>query len=526
MKILVSDQIAEAGINILRQYASVDVQPGLSPEKLQSLIGNYDALVVRSQTKVTADIIAAADKLQVVGRAGVGVDNIDVDAATRRGIIVVNSPEGNIISTAEHTIAMLLSLARRIPRAHVQLHSGIWDRSIKGIQVRNKILGVIGLGRVGTEVAEIARGLRMNVIVYDPMISQNRADRLGVQMVELKELLTQADFITVHVPLNPTTRGLIGSEQLKLVKPTAMIINCARGGIVDEIALYQALEQGLLAGAAIDVFTKEPAADNILVKSDKVIITPHLAASTNEAEESAGIDIAEQVVAVLRGSSAKSPVNAPVISTEAMAVIGPYVDVGLTIGRIAVQLMEGQLESLSILYQGDIAKEDTNPIKIAVLTGLLESLTEERVNMVNANIIANSRGLKVAEQKESFCENHANMVTVELRTTSRSTLVAGSSLRGKTHLIRVNDFWLEIEPTGSYMVFTEHMDRPGMIGTVGTIIGNADINISQMQVSRGVQRGGGAMMVLCLDEALTEECRKQIIAIPNMNRVYVVKLSK
>lgn len=526
MKILVSDQIAEAGIDILRRYASVDIQPGLSPGELQSLIGNYDALIVRSQTKVTASIIAAADKLQVIGRAGVGVDNIDVDAATRRGIIVVNSPEGNIISTVEHTIAMLLSLARHIPRAHAQLHSGVWDRSIKGIQIRNKILGIIGLGRIGTEVAEMAKALHMTVIAYDPMVSENRAERLGIQMVELEDLLARADFITIHVPLNPTTHGLISSEQLKLMKPTAMIINCARGGIVDEAALYEALEQGLLAGAAVDVFVKEPAEDNILVKSNKVITTPHLAASTNEAEESAGIDIAEQVVAVLSGFSAKSPVNVPMISTEAMSVIGPYVDVGLTIGRIAVQLMEGQLESLSILYQGDITKENTNPIKIAVLTGLLESLTEESVNMVNADIIANSYGLKVTEQKDSSCENYSNMVTVELRTTSRSTLVAGSSLRGKTHLIRVNDFWLKTEPTGSYMVFTEHMDRPGMIGMVGNIIGNTDINISQMQVSRGVQRGGGAMMVLCLDEALTEECHKQIKAIPNMNKVWIVKLSK
>ena len=526
MKILVTDPIATAGVNILQQYAGVDVEQSPTPEQLQSIIGHYEALIVRSQTKVTANIIDAAGKLRVIGRAGVGVDNIDVGAATRRGIIVVNSPEGNIVSTAEYTISMLLALARQIPQAYSLLHAGVWSRELKGFEIRNKILGIIGLGRVGTEVAEMAKGLRMNVIAYDPMISESRAERLGVQLVELETLLTRSDFVTIHVPLTPTTRNLIGSDQLSLMKPTAMIVNCARGGIIDEKALYDALNQGRLAGAAVDVFSQEPAQDNILLKSDKVIATPHLAASAIEAEISVSIDIAEQVVAILKGYPARSPVNAPMISAEAMSVLGPYVHVGTTIGRVAVQLLEGQLKSLAIRYQGDIAKEDTNPIKAAVLAGLLETLTEERVNMVNADIIASSRGLRVSEQKDSTCENYANMVTVEVDTKVGSTLVAGSSLRGKTHLIRVNDYWLEIEPSGSYMLFTEHKDRPGMIGAVGTIIANADVNISQMQVSRGVQRGGGAMMVLCLDEPLTAECHQQILAIPDMYKALIVRLAR
>ena len=526
MKILITDSIAAEGVGILRQHADVDIRQGLKPEQLSSIIGDYDALIVRSQTKVTSNIIEVAGKLQVIGRAGVGVDNIDVEAATRRGIIVINSLEGNIVSTAEHTIAMLLALARRIPQANSLLHAGVWSREFKGFQIRNKILGIIGLGRVGTEVAEMAKGLRMEVIAYDPMVSESRAERLGVRLVELETLLKTADFITVHVPLNSSTLGLIGPSQLKLVKPAAMLVNCARGGIVDEKALCDALNQGRLAGAAVDVFSQEPAQDNILLKSDKVIATPHLAASTIEAEASAGIDIAEQVIAVLKGYPAKSPVNAPMISVEVMSILGPYVQVGTTIGRVAVQLLEGQLKSLTIRYQGDIAKEDTNPIKAAVLAGLLEMLSEERVNMVNADIIASNRGLRVTEQKDSTCENYANMVTVEVNTKSGSTLVAGSSLRGKTHLIRVNDYWVEIEPSGSYMLFTEHKDCPGMIGAVGTIIGNADINISQMQVSRGVQRGGGAMMVLCLDEPLTTECHQQILAIPDMYRAVIVRLAR
>lgn len=526
MKVLITDSIAAEGIEILRQYAEVDIRCALTPEQLRSIIGDYDALIVRSQTKVSSDIIEAADKLQVIGRAGVGVDNIDVEAATRCGIIVANSPEGNIVSTAEHTVAMLFALARRIPQANALLHTGVWDRELKGFEIRHKILGIIGLGRVGTEVAEIAKGLRMDIIAYDPMISESRAERLGVRLVELETLLKTSDFITMHVPLNASTRDLIGRSRLKLVKPTAMLINCARGGIVDEKALYEALSEGRLAGAAVDVFTKEPAIDNILLKSDKVITTPHLAASTFEAEASASIDIAEQVVAVLKGHPAVSPVNVPVISAEAMSVLGPYVQVGRTIGRVAVQLLAGHPESLTIRYQGDIAKEDTAPIKVAVLAGLLETLTEERVNMVNADIIASRRGLSVTEQKESTCEHYANMVTVEVNTKSGSTLVAGSSLRGKTHLTRVGDYWLEIEPSGSYMLFTEHKDRPGMIGAIGTIIGDADINISQMQVSRGAQRGGGAMMALCLDEPLSEECYQQILAIPDMYKALVVKLAR
>ena len=525
MKILVTDQIADTAVKVLRKAAKVDIQLGPKPEQLKSIIGDYDALVVRSQTRVTADVIGAADSLRVIGRAGVGVDNIDVDAATRRGILVVNSPEGNIVSTAEHTVAMLLALVRRIPRADRLLRTGVWERKLKGIEIRGKTLGVIGLGRVGAEVAQLAKGLRMNVIAYDPMVSEARAERLGVQLVELEALLKTSDFITVHVPLNSATRGLIGREQLKLMKPTAMLVNCARGGIVDEEALYDALNQNLLAGAAVDVFTKEPAQDNILVGSDKVVVTPHLAASTSEAEMSASRDVAEQVVAVLQGHPAKSPVNAPLISAEVMLVLGPYLEVGSTIGRIAMQLITGQIESLTIRYQGDIAKEETAPVKVAILSSLLEMVTDERVTLVNADIVARSRGIRVTEQKDTTCENYTSMITVELNTRSARTLVGGSSLRGKTYLTRVDDYWLEIEPSTSYMLFTEHKDRPGMIGIVGTIIGDAGVNISQMQVSLGLQRGGKAMMVLCLDEPLPKQCYQRILAIPDMYRAPVVKLT-
>ena len=525
MKVLVTDPIAQNGIDILRQHAEVDIRQGLTAAELQSIIGEYEALIVRSQTKVTSAVIDAADKLRVIGRAGVGVDNIDIEAASRRGILVVNSLEGNIVSAAEHTIAMLLALARKIPRADSQLRSGVWNRRLKGVEIRNKVLGIIGLGSVGVQVAEMAKGLRMNVIAYDLMVAEGRAKRLGVGLVPLEDLLATSDFITIHVPLNPKTRKLISREQLKLMKPSAMIINCARGDIVDEEALYEAVNQGRLAGAALDVFSKEPAQDNILLKSDRVVATPHLAGSAIEAEESASTDVAEQVTAILRGYPAKSPVNAPTISAEAMSVLGPYLSVGTTIGMIAAQLIQGRWESLHIRYHGDIAKEDTRPIKVAVLAGLLGTVTEERVNMVNADIIASSRGLRVSEEKDIICENYANMVTVEVETTSGCILVAGSSLRGKTHLTRLNDYWFEIEPSGEYMLFTEHKDRPGMVGVVGTIIGDASINISQMQVSRSLERGGGAMMALCLDDPVPTECYQQIVAAPDIYKAIVVKLN-
>jgi D-3-phosphoglycerate dehydrogenase / 2-oxoglutarate reductase len=525
VKILVCDRIHKTGEKILEAFTEVDVKPGLSPDELVSVIGDYDAVIVRSQTKITAEIIEAGAKLKVIGRAGVGIDNIDVDAATRQGIVVVNSPEGNIVSTAEHTIALMLALARGVPQAHRQLHDGVWDRSFKGVQIRNKNLGVIGLGRVGTQVAEMGRSLHMNVIAYDPITSETKADALGIKMVDIETLLKSSDFVTLHVPLNASTRDLIGEEQLKLMKPSALIINCARGGIINETDLLQALEHKLIAGAAIDVFSKEPAVDNILLQFPNVVTTPHLAASTTEAEERAGIDIAEEVVGVLQGLPAKSPVNLPPMSPETLAVVGPYIQVGTTIAKIAVQLMAGQLTSITIRYQGEIVHQNTDPIKASVLAGILNTVIEERVNLVNADFIARSRGLKIEEQKENSCEYYPSMVTLTLETNVSNILVSGAFIRNGTRLVRVSDFWFEIEPSGSYLLFTKHQDRPGMIGLVGALMGEANVNISQMQVSRGVQRGGPAMMVLCLDDPIGDDCLQQILSLPGMITASIVRLN-
>ncbi len=524
MKVLVADPIAQDGIDYLKAHAEVDVKVGLKPDELIAIIGQYDALVVRSETQVPARVIEAGQKLQVIGRAGVGLDNIDVEAATRHGIVVVNAPAGNIVSTAEHTIALMLALARYVPQANALLKSGVWRRTgFIGVELRGKTLGIIGLGRVGSEVAKRAKGLEMRIIAHDPFVSIDYARGLGVELVSLEELLRNSDFITLHIPLTGATRGMIGANELRLVKPTVRFINCARGGIIDEEALFKALEEGRVAGAAIDVFTEEPAEHSILLKSDKVIATPHLAASTAEAQASVAMDVAEQVLAVLEGKPARYAVNAPWLPPEIAPVLGPFLEVSALLGRLATQLAEGQMETIIVKYEGEIATYDTSALKAASLGGLLEGISDERVNLVNANIIAANRGLRIIEQKATICKNYGNLVTLQVGTTVGTTTVAGTIMRGEPHIVQVNDYWIDIVPTGGYWLFSDHRDRPGLIGAVGTITGNADINISFMQVARLKPRGQ-ALMVLGLDEPLREEQRQQILAIPDVYTAKLVKL--
>ncbi len=523
-KVLVSDNIAEEGIAVLRHEAHVDVKLKMKLDELLAVIPDYDALVVRSETKVTAAIIEAGKRLQVIGRAGIGVDNIDLDAATRRGIVVVNAPAGNAIATAEHTIALLLALARHIPQACSRLKSGEWRReSFMGTEVRNKTLGIVGLGRVGSEVARMAKGLELKLLVYDPYISADKARQLGVELVSLEELLKRSDFITVHVPLTPATKGIIGKKELTLVKPTVRFINAARGGIIDEEALFQAINEGKVAGAAVDVFSKEPAHDNILLKSDKVIVTPHLGASTAEAQTSVSVDVAEQVLAVLKGQAARYAVNVPLISPEIATVLAPYMPVASDVGRLCIQLAEGRLNTIVIKYEGEVANYDTAALKAAVLGSILEPMTDERVNLVNANVIAQSRGLKVVEQKTAKCENYASLITVDVTTDKGTTTVAGTLMREQTHILRVNNYWLDIVPTGGYWLFSDHLDRPGIIGAVGLVTGESDINISSMLVARLKPRGP-ALMVLAVDEQLNEKQIKRLLAIPGVYTAKVVKL--
>jgi len=524
MKVLIADPLADEGIDILRRHAEVDVKTGLKAEELIAIIGDYEALIVRSQTKVTDKVIQAGKKLQVIARAGVGVDNIDVKEATQRGIVVVNAPTGNTISAAEHTIALMLSLARHIPQANAVLKSGAWRRSdFMGTEVRGKTLGIIGLGNVGSEVARRARGLQMKLIANDPFISDDHARNLQVELVPLKQLLKEADFITLHMPMTPQTKGLIGAKELASVKPTVRIINTARGGLIDEEALASAVKEERVAGAAIDVFPTEPVTESVLFGEDKIIVTPHLGASTTEAQAMAAIDVAEQVVEIFEGRPPRYPVNAPFIPVETLSALAPFIQVATTLGRLASQLAEGQTNTIQIQYEGEISNYDTNVLKAAALGGLLEGISEERVNLVNANILASRRGLNVVEQKESSCENYTSLITLEVTTSAGTTITAGTVIHGESHIVRVNNYWIDIVPTGGYFIFSDHLDRPGLIGTVGKIAGDADINISAMHLSRLKPRGQ-ALMILALDEPLLEEKQQELLSLPDVYTVKLVKL--
>jgi len=524
MKILIADTISEEGIDILRSNAEVDTKPGLKPEELLSIIGDYEALVVRSQTQVTSKVIEAGKKLLIIARAGVGVDNIDVEEATRRGIVVVNAPTSNTTAAAEHTIALMLALARHIPQANATLKSGVWERNnFIGIEVRNKTLGIIGLGNIGSEVARRARGLEMKVLAYDPFISIDHARNLQVELVPLEQLLKDSDFITIHTPLTKSTRGIIGAKELALVKPTVRIINTARGGLIDESALVKAIKGKKVAGAAFDVFATEPLTSSILFENDNIIVTPHLGASTTEAQAMVAEDVAKQIIAVFKGQPARYAVNAPFISVETLSVLAPFIKAATIAGKLVTQLVEGQIGSIQIKYEGEISNYDTNVLKAAFLGGLLEEISEERVNLVNANIIAARRGLTVVEQKEAICENYASLITAAVTTNTDSVTVATTVVRGETHIVRVNDYWIDIYPSEGYFLFSDHLDRPGILGAVGKITGNANINISAMHVGRLKPRGR-ALMILTLDELLPEEQQQQILSVPDIYTAKVVKL--
>lgn len=521
-KILVTDAIAQDGVDLLSTEADVDVQLRPSPEELVKLIRGYDALIVRSGTKVTKDVIGAADTLKVIGRAGSGVDNIDLDAATQRGVVVVNAPTGNTLSAAEQTIALMFALARQLPQAYTSLRSGKWERQkFIGVELRGKTLGLIGLGNVATEVARRVRGMDMHIISHDPYVSAEKAQSLGVELVSEDEVFTQADFISLHIRLTPQTSNLIDDEHLAKVKPGVRIINTARGELVDEAALIRALDDGRVAGAAIDVFREEPPGENPLLSHDKVIVTPHLGALTEEAQERAAIDVAGEVLAVLRGEPARYAVNAPLVSAETMKVLRPFFEVSERIASLATQLSDGQLQSVDIEYLGDIANHDTTPLKAAVIKGLLAPVSEENVTIVNANIIAEQRGLRITERKGPS-EDYTNLLTVRLDTDSGATTVAGSVIHDETHIKRINEFSIDLPLENEFLVICRNLDRPGMIGAVGTLLGEHEINIRIMKVSPEVR--GHAMMVLGLNEEISPELLRKLESIPDLHSARLAKI--
>ncbi len=524
MKVLVADSMAKEGLEILQKVAQVDVKTGLSEEELLAIIGEYDAIIVRSQTQVTGAIINAGTRLQVIGRVGAGVDNIKLTEATAHGVVVVNAPDGNTISAAEHAVALMLALSRHIPQANASLKSGKWKRNeFMGTEARGKTLGVIGLGRIGTEVARRAQGLQMKIIGYDPFISEDHARNIQVDLVPLAELFRESDYITLHVPRMEAGKHLIGTRELAKMKPSVRIINCARGGLIDEVALVKAVREKRVAGAAIDVYEQEPCTDSPLFGVDQIIVTPHLGASTTEAQVSSAVSVAGQIKDIFDGLPAAAAVNAPLIPVETLSVVAPFLPLGTALGRLVSQLSDGQLNSIRITYEGEISTHDTNALKAAVLGGLLEGVIEERVNLVNANLIAGQRGLDVAEQKDVSSRNYASLVTVAATTSKGVTSVSGTVLNDEPQVVRIDDYWLGLVSTGGHFLFSEHRDRPGMIGAVGSITGRNDVNVSYMYLGR-LKARGDAIMVLALDKILSEATLDEIRALDGVYWARTVKL--
>ncbi|MGD1867559.1 MAG: phosphoglycerate dehydrogenase [Phormidesmis sp.] len=524
-KVLVSDPIDQSGLDILAQVATVDVKTKLPLEELISIIPEYDALMIRSGTKVTKEVIEAGKQLKIIGRAGVGVDNVDVVEATRKGIVVVNSPEGNTIAAAEHALAMMLSMSRYIPAANKSMKAGDWNRkAFTGVEVYKKTLGVVGLGKIGSHVATVARAMGMNLLAFDPFISSDRAEELGCRLVEMDLLLSESDYITLHIPKTPETANLINAESLAKMKPSARIINCARGGIIDEAALAQALNDGVIAGAALDVYSQEPLGESPLRDVDKsLVLTPHLGASTAEAQVNVAVDVAEQIRDVLLELPARSAVNIPGLRPDVLEKLRPYLQLAETLGNFVGQLAGGRIEELNIRLQGELAQNDTKPIVIAALKGLLSNALQERVNYVNASIEAKERGIRVVETRDTTAEDYTGSLYLSAKGSLGEHSVTGVLLGGsEVRIIDMDEFPINVPPT-KYMLFTLHRDMPGIIGKIGSLLGSFNVNIASMQVGRKIVRGD-AVMVLSIDDPLPEGILAEIKKEPGIRDAYTVAL--
>ncbi|MFM7544950.1 MAG: phosphoglycerate dehydrogenase [Synechococcales cyanobacterium] len=525
-KVLVSDPVDQVGIDIISQVAQVDVKTGLPEEELVKIISEYDALMVRSGTKVTQSIIEAGNQLKIIGRAGVGVDNIDVAAATRRGIVVVNSPEGNTIAAAEHAVALLLSLSRHIPEANQSVKSGKWERGkFVGVEVYKKTLGIVGLGKIGSHVATIAKAMGMKLLAYDPFISAERAEQLGCRLVELDLLIQESDYISLHMPKTAETTHLINADAIAKMKPGVRIINCARGGIVDEVSLATALTAGRIAGAALDVFEKEPIDPHspLISLGKNIVLTPHLGASTTEAQVNVSIDVAEQIRDVLLGLPARSAVNIPGLYPDVMEKLRPHLRLAETLGNLVAQLAGGRVELLNVQLQGDLANNESQPIVVAALKGLLAQALRERVNYVNASLEAKERGIRVIETRNPSIRDYSGSLHLTAKGTLGEHSVTGALLgENEIHITSVDDFPINVPPS-HYMLFTRHRDMPGIIGNIGSLMGNFNVNIASMQVGRKIVRGD-AVMVLSIDDPLPDGLLTEIIKIPGIRDAYTVTL--
>ena len=521
MKVLVSDNLGEIGIKMFQdeEGIEVDVKTGLSSEEQKSIIGDYDALVIRSATKVTEDLMDAAKNLKIIGRAGIGLDNVDIPAATKRGIIVMNTPGGNVVTTAEHTIAMMLALSRNIPLGTASLKAGQWDKKkLQGRELFNKVLGVIGFGKIGSIVADRAHGLKMRVILHDPFVTPELIEKAGFESVSLEELYKKSDYITVHVPKLKSTTGLINKKALDQMKASVMIINCARGGIVDETDLYDAMKSGKVAGAALDVFETEPPGECKLFELDRLICTPHLGASTKEAQTNVALAVASQIIDYLKNGTIINAVNVPSVTGELLNRLGPFLTLADRMGCLQAQLCKGPVKEVVIEYAGDFFGLDLSPISIAALKGLLAPVVKDDVNFVNAQILAKERGIKVTETTSSDSGHFINLITVRIITTEMTNTVSGTIFgKNDPRIVKINNFGLELIPRG-HLALIHNLDKPGAIGSIGATLGNHNINIGRMQVGQE-EDGERNIIFLSTDTLIPDAVRDELHALPLVKTV-------
>lgn len=527
MKVLITDGLAKEGLSILESAGGleIDVKKGISKEELLEIISDYEAVIIRSATKLTADIIDAATNLKAIGRAGIGVDNVDVEAATKNGVVVMNTPEANAITTAEHAITLMLSLARRIPQAHASIKSGKWERSkFKGVEIYGKTLGCIGLGNIGKLVAERAIGLKMKVIAYDPYLTKEAAEKLGVELVTLDELLERADAITIHTPLTPDTKDLINKDTFKKTKPGLILINCARGGVANEQGITEAVSEGKLAGAAFDVYVNEPPEEGnpLLTLDENVVFTPHLGASTEEAQTKVGLAIAEQVADFLVNGVVKNAVNMPSVSLDVLKVMKPYLNLAEKLGSLQGQLCKGGVSEVHIEYDGEVSELDTSPITVAALKGFLSPMMDAVVSFVNAPVIAQDKGIKVIESKSSETKDYTSLISIKVKTEEGDSHVSGTIFgKEEPRIVRVNGVSIDVVPKG-YLLVSENYDKPGFIGAMCTVLGENGVNIGLMHLGREAI-GGRAVVFTNVDSPVSEEVMDKIMKLTDIISVTQVK---
>ncbi len=520
MRVLISDNLAPIGVEILQKAGlEVDFKPGLSPDELKAAIGEYEGLIIRSATKVTDDLLESAGRLQVIGRAGIGLDNVDIPAASQKGVIVMNAPDGNATTTAELAISMMMALTRKIPQATASMKLGKWEKKkFMGHELTGKTFGVIGIGRIGSIAASRAQGLKMKTIAYDPHMPSEVAEKLGVELVELTELASRSDVISVHVPLTKETRHLVSGTFFENMKPDAIFIDCARGGVCDEAALYEALKDNKIGGAALDVFAQEPTTLEScpLLALDNFICTPHLGASTSEAQENVAVAIAEQVADYLNKGTVTNAVNVPSVSDDVLAQVGPYITLGEMLGNMHMQLAKGGIQEVNIEYGGNLADQNTNSVTVAFLKGLFTPILKDAVNYVNAPIIARDRGIKIVESRTHQPSDFINTMKIKVVTDADENVLVGTVFgKNEPRLVRFNNFRLEALPSGP-MLLVYNNDVPGVIGALGTELGKCGVNISRMTVGREIESKQNIILI-GTDQLISTDVLERVRALENIN---------